>query len=211
MEENAAGSGQNEVLKEFAETRRFAGVNFRFDVTKATEVACQLLKREGGSTNIMKLVKLVYLLDRLSVARRGIPVVGGAYFSLPNGPITSEFLDLVNSGRLWGVAGCHWEEFISDRQNHEVAMTKEAPPEHLSDSEMDLIDEVYQEHGGKDQWQLREWCHEHCEEWTPLEQGREQIPIERVARAVGKTEEQVARLKEEAEELSFLSAALGRG
>jgi hypothetical protein len=145
------------------------------------------------------------------VARRGIPVVGGAYFSLPNGPITSEFLDLINSGCLWGVAGCRWEEFISDRQNHEVAMTKEAPREHLSDSEMDLIDEVYQEHGGKDQWQLREWCHEHCEEWTPLEQGREQIPIERVARAVGKTEEQVARLKEEAEELSFLSAALGRG
>jgi hypothetical protein len=79
------------------------GVNFRFDITKATEVACQFLKREGGSINIMKLVKLVYLLDRLSMTRRGIPVVGGAYFSLPNGPITSEFLDLINSGCLWGV------------------------------------------------------------------------------------------------------------
>lgn len=57
------------------------GVNFRFDITKATEVACQFLKREGGSINIMKLVKLVYLLDRLSVAKRGIPVVGGARIS----------------------------------------------------------------------------------------------------------------------------------
>jgi hypothetical protein len=65
MEKDAVGNGKNEVLKEFAEARKLAGVNFRFDITKATEVACQLLKREGGSINIMKLVKLVYLLDRL--------------------------------------------------------------------------------------------------------------------------------------------------
>ncbi len=185
-------------------------MNFRFDITKATEGACQFLKREGGSINIMKLVKLIYLLDRLSLARRGLPVVGGAYFSLPNGPITSEFLDLINSGSLWGVADCRWEEFISDRQDHEVAMIKEAPRDHLSDSEMDLIDAIYQEHGKKDQWELRDWCHEHCEEWTPLEQGREFIAIDRIARAVGKTEEQVARLKEQTEELRFLSAAFAR-
>src|SRR5260370_16830191 len=94
-------------------------VSFRFDVAKATEVAGQFLRREGGAINIMKLVKLVYLLDRISVARRGVPVVGGAYFSLPNGPITSEFLYLINSGRLWGLPDCRWAEFIRDLQNHE--------------------------------------------------------------------------------------------
>ena len=88
--------------------------SFRFDITKATEVAGQFLRREGGAINMMKLAKLVYLLDRISVARRGVPVVGGAYFSLRNGPITSEFLDLINSGRLWGLQDCRWEEFISD-------------------------------------------------------------------------------------------------
>jgi len=187
-----------------------SAVNFRFDVTKATEVASELLKREGGSINIMKLLKLVYLLDRLSVARRGLPVVGGAYFSLPNGPITSEFLALVNSGCLWGLENCRWEEFISDRQNHEVALAKDPGRDHLSDSEMDLIDAIYGEHGKKNQWELRDWCHEHCEEWTPLDQGRDRIPLERVARAVGKTDEQVARLKEEAAEQSFLAEAFGR-
>jgi len=187
-----------------------AGVNFRFDVIKATVVACQFLQREGGSINIMKLVKLVYLLDRLSLARRGIAVVGGAYFSLPNGPITSEFLDLINSGCLWGLQDCRWEEFISDRQNHEIALVKEPGRNHLSDAEIDLVDAVYQEHGTKDQWQLRQWCHEHCEEWTPLEQGRERIAIDRIARALGKTDEQIARLREQAEELHFLSSAFAR-
>lgn len=187
-----------------------SNVSFRFDATKATEVAAQFLKKAGGSINIMKLVKLGYLLDRTSVARRGIPVVGGAYFSLPNGPITSEFLDLINSGCLWGLEDCRWEEFITCRQNHEVALVKDPGHEHLADSEMDLIEAVQGEQGAKDQWALRDWCHERCEEWTPLEEGRERIPLERIARAVGKTDEQIARIKEEAAELNFLAGALRR-
>jgi len=186
-------------------------VSLRFDIKKATEVACQFLKREGGTINIMKLVKLVYLLDRLSVARRGIPVVGGTYFSLPNGPITSELLDLINTGSLWGAKECNWEEFISDRQDHNVTMAKEPPPDHLAPAELDLIDAVYREHGTKDQFELRDWCHEHCEEWMPLEQGRDRIPLERLARAVGKSDEQINRLKEETEELNLLTAAFARG
>src|SRR5437016_6053727 len=104
----------------------------------------------------MKLVKLVYLLDRLSLERRGIPVVGGAYFSLPNGPITSEFLDLVNSGEHWGVQNCRWEEFISDRQNHEVGLAKDAGQDHLSESELEMVAAVYREHGARNQWELRD-------------------------------------------------------
>lgn len=185
-------------------------VNFRFDITKATEVACQFLKREGGSINIMKLVKLVYLLDRLSLDRRGIPVVGGKYFSLPNGPITSELLDLINSGCLWGEKDCRWDEFISDRAEHVVALIQEAPRDHLSDAEMDLIEEVYREHGNKDQWQLRDWCHAHCEEWTRLERGRDCISIEKIAQALGKSDQQIQRLAEEAAELNFLAEAFDR-
>jgi hypothetical protein len=75
---------------------------------------------------------------------------------------------------------------------------------------MDLIDAVYQEHGQKNQWELGAWCQEYREEWTPLAQGWERIALERSARAVGKTDEQIARLKEQAEELHFLSTALGR-
>jgi hypothetical protein len=185
-------------------------VTFRFNITKATEAACEFVRREGGMINIMKLAKLVYLLDRLSLARRGIPVVGGTYFSLPSGPITSELLDLVNSGCLSGEADCHWEDYISDRKDHEVALKGEAPHRHLSPAEMDLIEELWREHGAKDQWQLRDWCHEHCEEWTPLEQGRDRIRLEKIARAVGKTDAQIQRLEEEAEELNFLASAFAR-
>ncbi len=183
-------------------------MNFWFNLDKTTEVACQFLKREGGTINIMKLVKLVYLLDRLSVARRGIPVVGGTYFSLPNGPVTSELLDLINSGRIGDEKDCHWEDFISARKDHDIGLIKEAPTDHLSPSELDLIAEIYREHGARNQWQLRDWCHEHCEEWTPLEEGRDRITLERIARALGKSDQQVQRLTEEARESNLLASAL---
>ncbi len=41
------------------------------------EASCEFLQRAGGQLNLMKLGKLLELLDRLSLARRGIPVCGG--------------------------------------------------------------------------------------------------------------------------------------
>jgi hypothetical protein len=75
---------------------------------------------------------------------------------------------------------------------------------------MDLIEELGREHGAKDQGQLRDWCHEHCAEWTPLEQGRDRIPLDRIARAVGKTDAPIQRLEAEAGELNFLASAFAR-
>jgi hypothetical protein len=68
-------------------------MNFRFQIGKATETACEFLERAGGQINVMKLMNLCYLLDRLLLDRRGIPVVGGDYLSMRNGPVTSELLD----------------------------------------------------------------------------------------------------------------------
>jgi len=46
------------------------------------------------------MMKLCYLLDRLSLDRRGIAVVGGDYLSMRNGPVTSGFLDLISAEPL---------------------------------------------------------------------------------------------------------------
>jgi hypothetical protein len=83
-----------------------SGVNFRFDTAKATEVACPFLEMAGGRLNIMKLAKLIYLLDRVSLDRRGIPVVGGDYLSMRNGPVRRDaagFEDRLQRGGLAGV------------------------------------------------------------------------------------------------------------
>jgi uncharacterized phage-associated protein len=183
-------------------------MNFRFNIEKATEAACLFLDRSGGQMNIMKLVKLLYLLDRLSLDRRGIPVVVGDYLSMRNGPVTSEVLDLVNAGRLVGERDRRWEQCISDRTNHEVKLEQMPGREHLSDAEVKLVDEIWQEHGGRNQWQLVEWCHSHCKEWAPVTNGCAPIAVEQVGIALGKSSAQVNRLRQEAIELNQLDEIL---
>ncbi len=187
--------------------RNIISVTFRFDTRKATEAAYLFIRREGGWLNVMKLVKLVYLLDRLSIAKRGIPVVGGVYFSMKNGPVTSELLDIINSGKLADEEAAGWDDLISARKGHMVALQKEdVSIESLSDAEIQLIDEVYQEHGRKDQWEIRNWCHQNCGEWTSLQSGRSNIGIDQIAQNVGKSPAEVERIVEEASESNLMSS-----
>lgn len=179
-------------------------MNFRFNLGKATEAACLFLQRGGGRMNVMKLVKLVYLLDRLSLDRRSIPVVGGDYLSMRNGPVTSELLDLINAGRLVGENDTRWECCVSDRQNHDVQLEQMPEREHLADAEVALLEEVWTEHGAKDQWELVEWCHGHCAEWTPVTRGCAPIAVERIGMALAKSPEQIRRLTQESVELNRL-------
>ena len=180
--------------------------SFPFDAQKATEVAAQFLLRAGGRINVMKLVKLVYLLDRESIARRGVPVIGGAYFSMRNGPVTSELLDLINAGSFWNSV-TNWERFISDRKNHEVALRAKPGKEHLSQFEINLIDELFSSFAKADQWALSQWCHEHCGEWARLEEGAEPISIVTLAEEVGREPQEVLQ---NAREQNLLAKLFGR-
>lgn len=179
-------------------------MNFRFQIGKATEAACEFLDRAGGQINVMKLVKLLYLLDRLSLDRRGIPVVGGDYLSMRNGPVTSEVLDLINAGRLAGETDRRWEQCVSDRRDHDLKLEQKPERLQLSDAEIEMIDAIWLEHGQRDRWQLVDWCHAHCGEWTPLARGCAPIAVERIGQALGKPPEVVQKLAREAAELNQL-------
>jgi uncharacterized phage-associated protein len=179
-------------------------MTFNFQIEKATETACEFLARAGGQINIMKLVKLIYLLDRSSIDLRGLPVVGGEYLSMRNGPVISEVLDLINAGCLAEEPESRWAEYISDRVNHEVKLEHAPARESLSDVEIGLIDKIWAEHGHRDQWQLRDWCHLHCGEWVAKTRGCAPIAVERIAQSLGKTPEVVNKLAREAAELNML-------
>lgn len=168
-------------------------MNFHFDARKATQVACAFIEKEGGEINIMKLVKLTYLLDRLSIQRRGIPVLGGDYLSMKNGPVTSEFLDLINSGKLMEIES-DWEQFISDRNDYKVALKYAPETDRLSESERFLINEIHAQHGGQDAFSLVKWCHRNCPEWHPVTQGRREILVEDILEAAGKQPAQIQKI-----------------
>ena len=51
-----------------------------------------------------------------------------------NGPVTSELMDLINSGRLLGESDTRWGECVSDRRDHDIRLEKMPAREHLSDA-----------------------------------------------------------------------------
>jgi len=179
--------------------------NFPFEPQKATEVAARFILLSKGTINIMKLVKLVYLLDRESIARRGVPVVGGVYLSMRNGPVTSEILDLINAGSLWH-CDTNWAQFIAARQNHEVALGDDPGVEHLSVFELELIAELSSQFEKADQWAITTWCHEHCGEWLPLDKGAEPISLAELAEEVGQPADEILG---NAAEQNFLAKVFG--
>ena len=87
---------------------------------------------------------------------------------------------------------------------HDVKLERAPAREHLSDVEAALLDEIWGEHGSKDQWQLVDWCHAHCKEWTPVTNGCAPIAVEQIGMALGKTPQQIHRLRQEAVELNRL-------
>ena len=70
-------------------------IRFRFDERKTTEAAVALLLMEHSRRmDRVRLMKLLYLADRLSLERHDVPVCGDAYYSLPHGPVLTTALNL---------------------------------------------------------------------------------------------------------------------
>ncbi|MEY2502289.1 MAG: hypothetical protein QOI07_2623 [Verrucomicrobiota bacterium] len=179
-------------------------MNFPIDNTKATEAVARLLERGGGKADYLRIVKLIYLADRDSIIRRGVPIVGGSYFSMRCGPTVGEVMKFANLERH----NAEWEKHISPRQGNTLVL-KEAPEyNHLSQSELDILDGVVEEHAARSTWGLVKWCHVYCREYERVWLGRKDIHVESILRAGGKTADRIHRVVCEAADRADLVALL---
>lgn len=166
-------------------------MNFPFNASKITEAAQTFLRMEGGKMEILKLVKLLYISERESFKKRGNPIYGGRYFSLPHGPITSEGLNLMDGEGLQSDQMI-WDAVISPRDGNWLSVVADSEIENLSRSETRILEEVYGVHGHRTAWELRCWCHENIPEYEELEKGRLPITLKEIGLAVDFSPEVIA-------------------
>lgn len=160
-----------------------------FREMKATRLAAYLLKKRGGQMSYMKLIKLLYLIDRESLRQRGTPITGDDYFSMSNGPVLSSVLNLINEDPEPGHVS-YWASQISEpNASREVALLNCANTddyeESLSVAERRLADTVFNEFGHLSRWQIRDYTHT-LPEWHRIESGRRAITVEDILRHVGR-------------------------
>ena len=93
------------------------------DEIKISQIAGYILFKEAGQTmQILKLMKLLYFVDRLSLERYGEPTSFDNIVAMPHGMVLSQTYDL-SSGSSHSITG-GWDEWIGDRENHNLSLKK---------------------------------------------------------------------------------------
>lgn len=151
-----------------------------FDEEKATQAAARFLKLRGGQMSYMKLIKLLYLADRTSLLRYGKPITMDRWYSMKHGPVLSNVLNLITDPSWVESSTGIWAHFISPPLgDREVRLLSEDIPSHrLSNADEKIIQEIFNEYGHRNRWDLVELLHkgEVAPEWKEPSAGS-RIPI----------------------------------
>lgn len=135
-----------------------------FSPERAAQLCAEFARREGGSINVLKLVKLVYLCDRMSMDRYAAPITYDRYVSMDHGPVPSTTLDLVDGRR-----SPEWSAWMKEREGHRVSLRRRAfaieDLDELSAADLRVVDETWEAFGSMDEQDLSRYTHEHCAEW----------------------------------------------
>jgi len=146
----------------------------------------------------LKLMKLLYLADRCAVKNFGRPMSGDRFVSMRHGPALSQTLDLMDGDTEAQPGG--WEDWISDKENHEVALrhpNRSDNLDELAQAEIDVLRHVWSEFGAMMKWEIRDWTHRNCAEWSPPGYSPSSISYEDMAHAVGFGEAEAKALAEQ--------------
>jgi uncharacterized phage-associated protein len=178
----------------------------RFNERRATEAAARFLKLRGNRMSYLKLIKLLYFLDREALLRWGRPVTTDRYISMDNGPVVSRIFDLIREEPAPGTDPV-WHHYISTPQGWEVVLIAEPEPAELSRAEEALIDEIYAKYGKMDRWELVRLSHD-LPEWQDPNGSAIPIQYRDILRAGNKTEAEIAAVEAELESLAAAEAML---
>jgi len=158
-----------------------------FNERKVAQMATFFLGQvQGGRMSHLKLMKLLYLAEREAVRSLGLHLTGDHLVSMPHGPVLSMTLNLMDGDIESHPGG--WEDWITDKENHELSLRKPFDPsslDELAPAEIDVLMSVWNQFGAMDKWEIRDWTHTYCQEWTDPHGSFFPITYRQLARAIG--------------------------
>lgn len=185
-----------------------------FNESKAAQAAAYLLYRGGGRLPVIKLVKLLYLAERLSLQRYGEPLTGDRLVSMPHGPVLSHTYNLIQGAYECGPGG--WDAWVADRSGHDVELADSSlirSPEQdltaLSDSDLEVLGETWAQYGHWEKFKLRDYTHsDACPEWRDPNGSSAPITYFELLRATGYSVDDASALAKRITERQNLAASM---
>ena len=136
-----------------------------FDIEIAGQMSAWFLDKQGGEMPHVKLMELLYLAERTSIQRDNEPILGDSLVSMRNGPILSRTLDFMQGEKP---PGNGWDKWVSPKENHKVSLAREFRSENLdllSESAIEILEDLWEQHTSRDEWEIVDYTHEFCREW----------------------------------------------
>ena len=106
---------------------------FPFNEVKTSAVAEAILRRLGGKTNYMYLLKLVYFADRYHLRKDLRPATSDRYFAMKRGAVASYLYDVCKGDR--------YSDIFVPLENYQVALRNDTDryEDELSNSDIESI------------------------------------------------------------------------
>jgi uncharacterized phage-associated protein len=186
-------------------------VEFRLDAQKTVQVVAMFLKLHGSKPMYyLGLMKLLYMADRLSLAKFDMPVIGDRYVSMDKIPVLSGVYDLIKGKRLSDVPDALevWSKYISPRnQKWEVELLEDPSDDELSQNDEDIIHEIYSKRVNLEDFDLVDITHQ-FPEWQNPNGSSIPIKLEEILIPVGKTTEQIKLIQSDIHHENYLHRIL---
>jgi uncharacterized phage-associated protein len=139
-------------------------MRFVFDISKSIAATAYLCSLHGGNLTVLFLVKMLYLADRKALIKWQRPITGDRFCSLPHGPIVSRIYDLMR-GRVPGEDQVLWYRMFNRRQGNDISLIGEPDVDPLSQRELDVLKEAFDEIEAIPRGQLVDVLHARLPEW----------------------------------------------
>jgi uncharacterized phage-associated protein len=174
-----------------------------FDHMKSVQTVAYFVRKAGGSAEKLKLIKLVYLAERLSFERRGRPMNFDSFVSLPHGPVASSALNGIDH-RLDDPV---WDALALAENRKDVTIVGDISEDHLSRADIAILEAIWDAHGHRTASQIRNWTHKHCPEYVEVgPKGSLPISVTEILEHVGRAHGAV----EAAREVRALQMEIGK-
>ncbi len=184
-------------------------IEFKFNEIKTTQAASLFLKKNDGKMNYMKLIKLLYLVDREALKLWERPLTGDTYYSMGHGPVLSNVLDKINNEDPDDSS--YWYKHITAPSNYNVELKEDLSIlDELSKREIELIDEFDKKYKDYNQFDMVRICHE-LPEWENVGNTSKPIGIKTILRKVNKSKEEIKAIEEELLDLNYVKEILSIG
>lgn len=174
-----------------------------FREEETTDLATFFIRANGGSINKLKLMKLLYIADRETFIKYGTPITYDSYFSMKNGPVLSNTLNLMDISPSSNFDesspfGDYWcKNIYRDQKDPNIYRatpeSKNNTFENLCKADLNTAQEIHDRYQHLSGFQLAELTHEFAE-WKDPGSSRYPIDFEDILKAGGRTEKEIENI-----------------